>query len=527
MASSAKICLVILDGWGIGKKDFTNAIFQANTPNINEIKKYYPMTTLQASGSAVGLPFNTAGNSEVGHLTLGTGQILYHYSVRILHSIQNKTFFQNPQLKEIFEHVKNNNSTIHFVGLLSTNLVHSSYNHLLALLDFAQLMGINKVNLHLFTDGRDSPPTSSLDLLQKLLLELEKRQLGQIATLSGRFYAMDRDKNYERTKKTYNAMVFGKGNQITDPLKYLQDSYNEGITDEFIIPAVNIQNNFSPLIENNDGIIFFNFREERMRQLAEAFANNNFDKFALKPLTNIKIATFTQYREDFPFLVAFPPQKINVSLAKVLSENNKRQLHLAETEKYAHVTFFFNGLNEKPNPGEYWIMIPSIKTLHLEDFPQLRAPEITTRLLQAFEENIYDFIVVNYANGDLIGHTGNIEAGIKAAQIIDETLGTIIPAGLKQGYTFIITADHGNLERMANPITGEKETEHDPSLVPFYLVNNHWRLSIPRTETEIFNIENYGGGMLADVSPTILSLFQIPVPPEMIGQNLLEFLNIR
>jgi 2,3-bisphosphoglycerate-independent phosphoglycerate mutase len=526
MALSKKICLVILDGWGIGKKDFTNAIYQANTPNINEIKKYYPMTTLQASGSAVGLPFNTAGNSEVGHLTLGTGQILYHYSVRILNSIQNKTFFENPELKEVFEHAKNNNSTVHLIGLLSTNLVHSSYSHLLALLDFAQMMDVKKVNLHLFTDGRDSPPTSGAELLEKLVKELQERQLGKIATLGGRFYGMDRDKNYERTKKAYDAIVFGKGKEITDPIQYLKESYQQNITDEFIIPAVNKNTTFPTTIENNDGIIFFNFREERMRQLAEAFAFNNFDKFPIKSLSNVKITTFTQYREDFPFKVAFPPQKINVSLAKILSTNNKRQLHLAETEKYAHVTFFFNGLNEKPHPGEYWIMIPSIKTLHLEDFPQLRAPEITNRLFQAFDENIYDFIVVNYANGDLIGHTGNMEAGIKAANIIDEILGKIISYGFKYDYTFLITADHGNLERMANPITGEVETEHDPSLVPFYLVDKRWRLKQPRTEGEIFNIENYSGGMLADVSPTILSLFGLPIPQEMIGQSLLPLLGI-
>ncbi|MGB9763171.1 MAG: 2,3-bisphosphoglycerate-independent phosphoglycerate mutase [Minisyncoccia bacterium] len=526
MFLSKKICLVILDGWGIGKKDFTNAIYQAKTSNIDEIKKYYPMTTLQASGNAVGLPYNVAGNSEVGHLTIGTGQILYHYSIRILNSIKNKTFFENPQLKSVFEHVKNNNSTIHFIGLLSSNLVHSSYSHLLALLDFAQIMGIKKVNLHLFTDGRDSPPTSSVEMLENLIKELESKQLGQIATLSGRFYGMDRDKNYERTQKAYNAIVFGKGQNFTNPVQYLKDSYQQNITDEFIIPAVNKNISFPTTIENNDGIIFFNFREERMRQLCEAFAFKNFDKFPLKLIENVDIATFTQYREDFPFKVAFPPQKINISLAKILSENNKRQLHLAETEKYAHVTFFFNGLNEKPHPGEYWIMIPSIKTLHLEDFPQLRAPEITTRLLQAFDENIYDFIVVNYANGDLIGHTGNIEAGIKAATIIDEMLGKIIPSGFKYDYTFLITADHGNLERMANPITGEIETEHDSSLVPFYLVDKRLRLTNPRSDFDIQNIENHSGGMLADISPTILSLFNLPIPKEMLGQSLLPLLNI-
>jgi len=527
MALVKKICLVILDGWGIGKEDFSNAIYQAGIPNMDTIKKYYPMTTLQASGIAVGLPYNEAGNSEVGHLTLGTGQVLYQYVVRISQSIKNQTFFQNPSLLEAYHHAKENKSTLHLIGLLSSNIVHSSYDHLLALLDMANQLKIDKVNLHLFTDGRDSSPTAGKEMIKKLEEDLKIRGRGQIGTIAGRFYAMDRDKNYNRIQKCYEVLVFGKGKTFTNPGQYLEESYKEGITDEFIIPALNQNSLFPTTINDNDSLIFFNFREERMRQLAETFADPQFNVFPIKSFQNLKIVTFTRYRDDFPFPVAFPPQQISINLAKILSQNNKRQLHLAETEKYAHITYFFDGLQEKPNPGEYWVIIPSIKTLHLEDYPQLRAPEITTRLLQAFEENIYDFILVNYANPDLIGHTGNLEAGIECAKIIDTEIQKVINEALKFNYTLLITADHGNLEVMLNPLTGEKQTEHDASLVPFYLIDNRWKLSSPRSLLEIKEIERSSGGMLADVSPTILELFDLPVPQEMTGQSLLPLLGIR
>lgn len=526
MALTKKICLVILDGWGIGKENFANAIYQAGTPSIDEIKKFYPMTTLQASGIAVGLPYKEAGNSEVGHLTLGTGQILYQHVVRISQSIKNKTFFQNPRLLEAFQHAKNNKSTLHLIGLLSSNIVHSSYEHLLALLEMAQQWQLEKVNLHLFTDGRDSSPTSGKEMLLKLDNDLKMRGKARLATLGGRFYGMDRDKNYNRIQKYYDAIVFGKGKIINDPVLYLEESYQNNITDEFIIPAI-VGNPSDNIIQDNDAIIFFNFREERMRELAEPFADPHFNAFPIKNFQNLKIVTFTQYREDFPFSVAFPPQQITVTLAKVLAANNKRQLHLAETEKYAHVTYFFDGLSNTPQPGEYWVMIPSIKTLHLEDYPQLRAPEITTRLLQAFEENIYDFIVVNYANPDLIGHTGNLEAGIQCAKIIDQEIQKVVSHALQFDYTVLITADHGNLEVMMNPLTGEIETEHDTSLVPFYFIDKRYKLPSPRSLSEIKEIENSSGGMLADVAPTILNLFGLPLPQEMTGQSLLPLLGIK
>jgi len=526
----AKICLIILDGWGIGEKNFSNAVHRAGTPNIDEIKKYYPMLSLQASGIAVGLPFNKAGNSEVGHLTLGSGQIIYQYSVRISQSIENGSFFQNPALLEICNHVKQNKSALHLAGLLSENIVHSSYNHLLALLDLANSLKIEKVNLHLFTDGRDSAPKSTLTLITQLLKDLKKRNTGKIASISGRFYAMDRDRNFNRTAKCYDVLTAGKGRKISDPLAYIKECYQEDITDEFIVPAIvenNADPNFQGFLKEGDGIIFFNFREERMRQLVEAFCNLKFKEFPVKNIPELKIATFTEYKKEFPVKVAFPPQKVAVCLSQILSQYGKRQLHLAETEKYAHITYFFNCLREKPFPGEYWVIIPSIKTLHLEDYPALKSLEISTRLVQAFEENIYDFILVNYASPDLIGHTGNIKSGIECAKIIDQEIGKIIKKSLALQYTTIITADHGNLERMMNPITGEIETEHDISLVPFYLIDPRWKLSSPRLEKEISDIEKWAGGMLADVAPTILELFGVPIPPEMTGQSLLPLLGIK
>mgnify|MGYP000902156810 FL=1 len=529
MPLSSKICLVILDGWGIGREDFSNAIYQAKTPFIKEIKKFYPSTTLQASGIAVGLPFNEAGNSEAGHLTLGTGQIIYQYSVRISQAINNKTFFQNPALVETCRYVKEKNSSLHLIGLLSEALVHSSYEHLLALIDLALQWNIKKINLHLFTDGRDSPPTAAKNLLRKLYLDLENRPNAKIASLSGRFYGMDRDKNYNRTQKVYDLIIFGKGKIATNPIDYLDNSYKENITDEFIIPAIINPSNediSSKLIKEEDGIIFFNFREERMRQLVEVFVDPYFNQFEVKRFERLKISTMTQYRKDFNVLVAFPPQKISTCLAKVLSENQKRQLHLAESEKYAHVTYFFDGLKEEPYPGEYWVIIPSLKTLHLKDYPELMAEKVSERLLQAFEENIYDFILINYANPDLIGHTGNLEAGIAAAEIVDKEIQKIVSRGLNYNYTFLITADHGNLERMTNPYTGEIETEHDVNPVPFYLVDNQYKRQTPRTDEEIKNIERTAGGMLADVAPTILNLFDLKIPQEMTGQSLLPLLGI-
>jgi len=527
MTSSSKICLVILDGWGIGRNDFSNPIHKAQTPFLDKIKQHYPLLSLQASGISVGLPYDTPGNSEVGHLTIGTGQILYQYSVRISQSIKDKSFFQNPVLKETCQHTKDNNSTLHLIGLLSDSVVHSSLEHLRALLDLAVTSGVNKINLHLFLDGQDSSPQSGKILLEELQEKLQKIGRGKIVSLCGRFYAMDNNGHFNRTARCYENLVQASTKIAPDPIIYLQSSYAQDVNDEFIVPTHIAPSNDPEslgIIKDNDAVLFFNFKGEKMQQLGEAFADPDFKQFPVKKFKNLKITTLTLYKETFPFAVAFPPQKINTSLSQILSQKGKRQFHLAEAERTSHITYFFNGLRDKPFPGEHWVIVPALQTLHLEDYPQLNASAITTRLAQAVEENIYDFILVNYANPDLIGHTGNFEAGIKCAEFMDETIGKIVALAKEYNYTLIITADHGNLERMMDPLTGEVETSHNISLVPFYLIDPSYYSSLIRSETEIRDEEKRAKGMLADITPTILELFQIPVPFDMVGQSLLPFL---
>jgi len=524
MSFSTKICLVILDGWGIGRPDFSNPIYQAKTPYFEEIKKHFPYLSLQASGTAVGLPYGTPGNSEVGHLTIGTGQILYQYSVRISRSIEDKSFFHNPALLQAYQQAKNNQSTLHLIGLLSDSLVNSSYDHLLSLLDLAKSLSVEKVNLHLFLDGQDSSPFKGKQLVAQLEEELKKRGKGKIASISGRFYAMDNTGHFDRTARYYQVLTQGKGKIISSLLQYIQDSYSQGITDEFIVPAL-IGDPHHPeslgTIKDNDAVIIFNYQEDNIRQLGEAFANDpHFNRFSFPQFHNLKIVTFTRYKQSFPFPVAFPPQKISTSLAQVLSQKGKRQLHLAEAERANHVSYFFDGLRKKPFPGEYWVILPALQTFHPEDYPQLNASAITTRLAQAFEENIYDFILVNYANPDIIGHTGNMEAGIKCAEFMDKEIKKVATLAQKYHYSLIITSDHGNMERMMNPLTGEIETSHNTSLVPFHFLDPAFYSPSGRSDEEVKRTERQAQGMLADISPTILDLFGIPIPSAMIGQSL-------
>ena len=525
---NSKVCLIVLDGWGIGEQNQSNPISRANTPNINEIKKYFPITSLQASGIAVGLPWLEEGNSEVGHLIMGAGQIIYQYYPRINKTIEDKTFFQNPVLNELMNHAKNNNSSCHLIGLLTSGNVHSSYTHLIALVDLARSLGLKDLKLHLFTDGRDSPSREGINLVQKLKEDLANRGVGEIASISGRFYAMDRDGNWNRIEKVWKIITQGINRTESDPEKYLEASYQQGANDEFIEPALMAQREGAKpnTIQDNDSIFFFNFREDSIRQLIQPFVNLNFDQFKITAPKKIYIASMTEIKDGLNIKVAFPKQAISNPLAKVLSDSNKRQLHLGESEKSAHITYFFNGLNEKPFPGEYWVIIPSLKTLHHEQSPQLMGPVITERLTQAIEENIYDFILVNYANPDLIGHTGDFEAALKCVNYIDGEIGKIASLCLIKNVTLVITADHGNLERMINPFTGRAETQHDPNPVPFYLIDNRFKLSSPKSEELIISQEKHIGGVLCDIAPTVLSLMGINKPDEMTGHDLLKILGL-
>ncbi len=506
------VILTILDGWGIGKPDESNAIYMVNPPNIAYLKANFPSGLLQSSGISVGLPWSEEGNSEVGHLNLGAGRIIYQYYPRITLAVRDGSLFKNENLKAAFEHARENNSAVNLIGLLSEGNVHSSLEHLIALIQFSQEQKIPKLNLHLFSDGRDSPPNSVLELLARLPENIK------LASLSGRFYAMDREKYWDRTQKAYAALT-GEGQAIDSVENLVKKTYESNFSDEFIEPAII---NLEGAIKDNDALIFFNFREDRIRQIAGAFINSQFGNFPTKPFNNLHIITMTQYDDEFKVPVLFPPEKIEVCLSGVLSKNGKNQLKIAETQKYPHITYFFNGLREEPFKNEYRILIPSKAIVRQEKEPGMMAQEITTRIVQSISEGVFDFILVNYANPDIIAHTGNYEACLEAVRIIDKQIESLTQAVLATDAVLIITSDHGNIERVFDPLTGMPETQHDANPVPIYLVAKQFQRA--RTEAEIRESTSQNFGILADVAPTILELMKIPQPKEMTGQSLLKFL---
>jgi len=520
MNISKPVCLVILDGWGESKNTVGNAIANAKLPTIEYLNKYYPKVLLQASGLAVGLPWGTAGNSEVGHQTLGTGQIIYQNLPLIDKAIDDGSFLQNPVLLETIEWTKKNNSSLHLLGLLSDGSVHSHINHLLSLLELAKSQNIDKVFMHLITDGRDSPPKSAKKYLEIVLAEIKTMQLGQIATIIGRYYAMDRNENWDRTEKAFLAFTQGIGILTNNPLSALENQYQQKITDEYLEPIIisDQQNQPLGLIKENDAVICFNFRQDRSRQITKAFVLPDFDKFqkALRP-KNLKFTCFTEYEKNLPADIAFPKQEISSCLGKILSDAQKKQLRIAETEKYAHITYFFNNGAENPLPEEDRILIPSKNAKSYDQIPQMSANEITEKLIEAIAEKNYDFILINYANPDMIGHTGNFKAGIKAIETVDTCLKKIIQTILKKSGCLIITADHGNVEEMINLKTYEKDTKHSTNPVPCWFVaenNKQERLFSEQNSVEV-------SGMLIDIAPTILEILNFPKPAEMIGKSLL------
>lgn len=510
--SKRTVLLVILDGWGIGNQDESNPIYIAKPENINYLKANFPSGSLQASGISVGLPWGEEGNSEVGHLNLGAGKTIYQHYPRITLAIRDKSFFQNPNLKKAFDHAREHKSAVHFVGLLGSGNVHSSMEHIAALVKFAEEEKISDFNLHLFTDGRDSPPESSLRLLKQIPKE-------HLATISGRFYAMDRDNHFERTLKVYQ-VITGDGPVIADVEAHIKSIYTQGFNDEYVLPAlVGPEKRF---IKDNDAVIFFNFREDRMRQLTSSFVVKNFDKFPVKTFKNLYLVTMTPYDDTFNVPVAFTPDKAENPLGRVLSDLGLNQFRIAETQKYAHVTYFFNGLREEPFKNEYRVLVPSKALLRQDEHPEMMAPEITSRLIESIGEKVYDFILANYANPDMIAHTGNYEACLAAVQIVDKMMGQLVEACLKENAILIIASDHGNMERVMDPMTGRPETQHDPSPVPIYLIGNEFK--IKKDEAVIRQSEKAIVGILADVAPTILELMGIQKPQEMTGQSLLKLL---
>jgi len=518
------IILAILDGWGMGQANQGNAIIQAKIPNLKQVGKNYPGCSLQASGIAVGLPWNEAGNSEVGHLNIGSGQVVYQYLPRISLEIKNGEFFKNPAFLKTIEHVKKNNSFLHLMGLISSGNVHSYLEHVYALLELARKNKIEKLRLHLFTDGKDAPLKEAKKVIAALQEKL-KNPNWKIASLIGRFYAMDRNQNWDRTEKTYNLFTQGQGEKTQDSIKKLEEFYEQEITDTYIKPIVITDENQEPVgnIKNNDAVIFFNFREDSARQLTRAFVLENFNEFPRQPLENLFFCTMTEYEKNLSIKPAYPPIEIKSHLTELLSKTGKKILKVAETEKYAHITYFFNGSKEQPYPGEIRELIPSKIVSHYDEYPEMQADKVTETIIKGIKEK-YDLIVANYANADMIGHTGNLQAGIKAVEFLDKAIKPLIGMAEYGECILMITSDHGNVEEMVNPQTGEKITEHSTYPVPFYLVGKEYRLEKPKAEKELEELYKTPQGILSDIAPTILELMKIPQPSSMTGKSLLDII---
>lgn len=504
--------LMILDGYGLNDRSEGNAIKIANTPVMDFLYNKYPHSKGYASGLDVGLPKGQMGNSEVGHLNIGAGRIVYQELTRITKAIEDGDFFKNPDLLAAMENCRNNNSGLHIMGLLSDGGVHSHNTHLYALVKMAKENGIERVFIHAFMDGRDTPPTSGKEYLCELEEELRNIGVGKIATVSGRYYSMDRDKRWDRIQKSYEAILEGKGNKAATADECVVNSYAAGVTDEFVIPTVITDENGLPVgkLEENDSIVFFNFRPDRARQITRAIVDNDFDGFKReKVLGKFFFLCFTRYDETLPNVhIAFKPQVLSNTLGEYISSLGLKQLRTAETEKYAHVTFFFNGGVEEPNEGEDRILIPSPKVATYDMKPEMSAYEVCDVLVENILSKKYDLIVVNFANSDMVGHTGVMDAAVKAVEAVDECIGKAVDALVEAGGQMLICADHGNSDQMIDYDTGEPMTAHTTNPVPLILVNY----------TDGIGIKD---GRLCDIAPTLLNMMDLPKPKEMTGESLL------
>lgn len=513
------VVLVILDGYGRGTENKANAIFKAKKPNIDFIEKNFPMTNLQASGIAVGLPWGEEGNSEVGHLNLGAGRIVYQYLPRITLAIRDGSFFQLPALAGAAEHVKKNNSSFHIMGLVGGGSVHSYIDHLYGVLEFAKKENLTKVFINAFTDGRDSPPKDALDFYDKFQRQLDENYpFAKIASLIGRHFAMDRDNHWDRTEKTYRLLTESEGEIFDDAKAAIKSDYEKNITDEFIEPKVLV----SAPIKENDALIFIDFREDSARQLSRVFVEENFNEFPREKINNLYFAAMTRYEKNLPLNVLFEPLQVINTLAETVAKSGKNQIHIAETEKYAHVTYFFNGGEETPFSNEDRVLIPTKRDHDFAKDPAMSAGEVTEKLIETVNSKKYDLIIANYANADMVGHTGNFQATVSAIEILDGEIGSLMPEVLTAGGVLIITADHGNADEKINPLTGAPQTEHSANPVPFYLIGNDFKHEKTQEKIEVGKVEVEG--ILADVAPTILELLNIPQPPEMTGKSLLKLL---
>ena len=503
--------LMILDGFGNNPKEEGNAIKQANTPNIDKLMKKYANTQIYTSGKHVGLPDGQMGNSEVGHTNIGAGRIVYQELTRITKSIEDGDFFSNPELVAAIDNCKKNNSKLHILGLVSDGGVHSHDRHLYGLLELAKRRDFENVYVHCFLDGRDTPPASAENYIVKLQEKMDEKGVGKIASISGRFYAMDRDKRWQRVQKCYDAMVNGKGINAGNVIKAIEDSYQKEVFDEFVEPTV-ICNNNEPVatIGKNDSVICFNFRPDRAREITRALVDKDFNEFETKKDLNLYYVCFTSYDETMPNVhIAFKKEPLTNTFGEYISKNGYTQLRIAETEKYAHVTFFFNGGEEKQFEGEDRILIPSPKVETYDQKPEMSAYEVTEKVLDAISNDRFDNIILNFANPDMVGHTGSLPAAIKAVETVDECVGKIVKLIEEKEANLIITADHGNCEQMIDYKTGEPHTAHTTNPVPIIVINGKNKIKLRE------------GGILADLAPTMLDMMGLEKPAEMSGSSLI------
>ena len=509
------VILLILDGLGISKKTQGNPFLETKTPTFDWLKENFPYFSLQASGIAVGLPWGDTGSSEIGHLALGTGRIIYQNYPKISLAIENNSFSQKSEFQELFTHLKKYNSKLHLIGLVSSSNTHSSLEHLGALLKLCKSYNFTDVYLHLITDGIETLPKQAKEIISQVEKMLEDYGLGKIGSISGRYYSMDVNQFWDRTQKTYEILTTPSKTLTID--ETLNQNYQLNLSDEFIKPTL-IDN--SSLIKNNDALLFFNFREDGLKQLLLPFADQNFKFFKTKQLSNLFILTFTEYVRNLPVKVLFPFEEINNSLSEYLSLNNKRQLKIAESLKESLITYYFNGLKAKAFQNEYRIIIPSLN-LEFKDNYKLQSEEITSRLIQALEENIYDFILVNITNLDLAGHQTDFELAKQTISYIDGLINKISKSALELNDSLIITSDHGNIEEMFDYSKGTYDTSHNNNPVPFFLIDKSFYRK--RTSEEIALAEKQALGNLIDISPTILEILNLKIPFEMTGQSLLKF----
>lgn len=503
------VALIILDGFALREETHGNAVAQAKKPNFDRYWSRYPHTLLRASGEAVGLPEGQMGNSEVGHLNIGAGRIVYQDLTRVTKAIRDGSFFENETFLGAIRHVKEHGSKLHLYGLLSDGGVHSHIDHLFALLELAARQQVPDVLVHAFLDGRDVAPDSGIHYIRQLLAKMEELGTGRLATIQGRYYAMDRDRRWDRTEKAYRAMVYGEGPKYRDPVQAVKESYEKSVYDEFVVPTVIVDERDRPvgLIEDNDAVIFYNFRPDRAIQISLAFTNEDFRGFDRGPKRpkNLYYVCLTHFSETVKGYVAYRPTDLDNTLGEVLSQHGLRQLRIAETEKYPHVTFFFSGGREEPFPGEDRILINSPKVATYDLKPEMSAYEVTDALLKEIEAEKHDVIVLNFANPDMVGHSGKLEPTIRAVEAVDECLGRVVEAVLAKGGVAVITADHGNADMVLDE-ENRPHTAHTTFPVPFIVTDEGVKLR--------------EGGILADIAPTILHLLGLPQPKEMTGRSI-------